>query len=46
VRKLVMGMAPEKAASRDAMADPALLDWYVDFANRPEVAARRRDNAS
>jgi len=41
VRKLVMGMAPEKAASRDAMADPALLDWYVDFANRPEVAARR-----
>ena len=32
VRKLVMGTPPEKAASRDAMATPAALDWYVDFA--------------
>jgi acetoacetyl-CoA synthetase len=42
IRKLIAGIAPEQAASRDAMADPALLDWYVDFARRPEIAARRR----
>jgi acetoacetyl-CoA synthetase len=42
IRKLVMGLAPEKAASRDAMADPSLLDWYMAFANRPEVAAKRK----
>jgi acetoacetyl-CoA synthetase len=42
IRKLVMGFPPEKAASRDAMANPALLDWYVAFANRPEVAALSR----
>jgi acetoacetyl-CoA synthetase len=41
VRKLVMGLAPEKVASRDAMTDPALWDWYVNFANRPDVAAKR-----
>jgi acetoacetyl-CoA synthetase len=45
VRKLVMGMAPEKAASRDAMTDPALLDWYVAFANRSDVAVRRQAGA-
>lgn len=32
VRKLVMGTALEQAASRDAMANPAALDWYVSFA--------------
>jgi len=41
VRKLMMGMPPAKAASRDSMADPTVLDWYADFANRPEVAALR-----
>jgi acetoacetyl-CoA synthetase len=41
IRKLVSGMAPEKVVSRDAMANPALLDWYIDFAARPEVAGRR-----
>lgn len=43
IRKILMGAPPGAAASRDAMADPDLLDWYVDFATRPEVAARRAE---
>ncbi|WP_022975490.1 acetoacetate--CoA ligase [Nevskia ramosa] len=33
VRKLLMGWPLEKAASRDAMMNPAAIDWFVDFAN-------------
>ena len=43
IRKIVMGARPETAASRDAMADPAVLDWYVAFAQREEVKARREE---
>lgn len=32
VRKLLLGMAPEKAANRDAMAKPEALDYFVRFA--------------
>jgi acetoacetyl-CoA synthetase len=32
VRKILMGWAPEKAASRDAMMAPQALDWFVRFA--------------
>lgn len=38
VRKLLMGWPPERAASRDAMADPSALDGYVEFA-RTQVPA-------
>ena len=38
VRKLLSGLPPERAASRDAMAQPRLLDWYAAFAR--EAAAR------
>ncbi len=31
VRKLLMGWAVDKAASRDAMMNPASLDWFVEF---------------
>jgi acetoacetyl-CoA synthetase len=41
IRKLVMGQAVESVVSRDAMANPPLLDWYISFAARPDVAARR-----
>jgi acetoacetyl-CoA synthetase len=41
IRKLLMGVAPAQAASRDAMSDPTALDWFIAFAARPEVAARR-----
>ncbi|MGQ0697801.1 MAG: acetoacetate--CoA ligase [Panacagrimonas sp.] len=32
VRKVLMGWPLEKAASRDAMMNPASIDWYIDFA--------------
>jgi acetoacetyl-CoA synthetase len=32
VRRILMGAAAEKVASRDAMMNPDALDWYVDFA--------------
>ncbi|HEY0395603.1 MAG TPA: acetoacetate--CoA ligase [Candidatus Elarobacter sp.] len=32
VRRILAGTAPEKAASREAMMQPAALDWYTDFA--------------
>ncbi|WP_338425807.1 acetoacetate--CoA ligase [Sphingopyxis kveilinensis] len=32
VRKLLMGWAPERSFSRDAMQDPSAIDWYLDFA--------------
>ncbi|MEO8298564.1 MAG: acetoacetate--CoA ligase, partial [Burkholderiales bacterium] len=32
VRKLLMGWPLEKAASRDAMANPAAIDYFVRFA--------------
>ena len=32
VRRILMGADPAKAASRDAMANPAALDFYIDYA--------------
>jgi acetoacetyl-CoA synthetase len=32
VKRILMGEAPEKAASRDSLANPAALDWFVDLA--------------
>jgi acetoacetyl-CoA synthetase len=32
VRKILMGAAPEKAANRDAVANPAALDFFSDYA--------------
>ncbi len=34
VRKLMLGMAPDKVASRDATRNPAALDWFADYAAR------------
>ncbi|WP_428310472.1 acetoacetate--CoA ligase [Hydrocarboniphaga sp.] len=31
VRKILMGWAPEKAVSRDAMMQPAAIDWFIKF---------------
>jgi acetoacetyl-CoA synthetase len=31
VRRILMGVAPEKAADRDAMSDPAALDFFVQL---------------
>jgi acetoacetyl-CoA synthetase len=38
VKRILMGADPATAASRDALADPAALDWFVQFAR--ERAAR------
>jgi acetoacetyl-CoA synthetase len=34
VKRILMGTPPEKAASRDSLANPAALDWFVEFAAR------------
>jgi len=34
VKKLLLGHALEKVVSRDALAEPGSIDWYVDFAQR------------
>jgi acetoacetyl-CoA synthetase len=32
VKRILMGTAPERAASRDSLANPAALDWFVELA--------------
>ena len=32
VKRILMGTAADKAASRDSLANPAALDWFVDLA--------------
>jgi len=34
VKKILLGTDPEQAASRDSLANPAALDWFVEFAGR------------
>ncbi|MBC5762898.1 acetoacetate--CoA ligase [Ramlibacter albus] len=38
VKKLLLGQPAEKVANRDAMANPASLDWFIDFARRRTAA--------
>jgi acetoacetyl-CoA synthetase len=33
IKKLLLGQPIEKVVNKDAMANPACLDWYVAFAN-------------
>ena len=39
IKKLLLGQPIEKVVNRDAMANPACLDWYVEFAR--SYSARR-----
>ena len=32
VKKILSGLAPEQAVSRDSLANPGALDWFVDLA--------------
>jgi len=32
VRRILAGMAPEKAANRDATGNPHALDWFIEYA--------------
>ena len=34
VKRILTGTPAEKAASRDSLANPAALDWFVEFAKR------------
>ncbi len=34
VKKLMLGQPVEKVVNRDAMANPACLDWYIELAKR------------
>lgn len=34
VRRILSGTAPELVASRDSLANPAALDWFVELARR------------
>jgi acetoacetyl-CoA synthetase len=34
VKRILMGEDPEKAASRDSLANPEALDWFVDYARQ------------
>jgi acetoacetyl-CoA synthetase len=36
VKRILTGTPPERAASRDSLANPAALDWFVEFAGRLE----------
>jgi acetoacetyl-CoA synthetase len=36
VKRILMGTPPERAASRDSLANPAALDWFVELAGSLE----------
>ena len=38
VKKLLMGWEPERAASRDSLANPEAFDWFVDYAHEMSSA--------
>src|SRR3954463_4531469 len=38
VKKILMGQPADKAASRDSLANPKSLDYFVDFAERSDEA--------
>ncbi|HWI83545.1 acetoacetate--CoA ligase [Ramlibacter sp.] len=45
IKKLLLGQPIEKVVNRDAMANPAALDWYVAFASRRARPAASLDGA-
>src|SRR4051794_36687227 len=40
VKRILMGHDPEKAASRDSLANPEALDWFVRFASEKGASSR------
>ena len=41
VKKLLLGQPVDKVVNRDAMANPACLDWYVAFAAERVLSSPR-----
>ncbi|MEO5670344.1 MAG: acetoacetate--CoA ligase [Ramlibacter sp.] len=40
IKKLLLGQPLEKVVNKDAMANPACLDWYEEFARQRNVSLR------
>jgi acetoacetyl-CoA synthetase len=38
VKRILQGVAPERAASRDSLANPAALDWFAQLARDRDVS--------
>jgi acetoacetyl-CoA synthetase len=36
IRRILRGEPPEEAANRSAVADPAALDFFIDYARRQQ----------
>jgi acetoacetyl-CoA synthetase len=41
VKRILAGVAPERAASRDSLANPSALDWFVVFARERQREGER-----
>jgi acetoacetyl-CoA synthetase len=39
VKRILMGTPPERAASRDSLANPAALDYFVQLASTLDAAS-------
>jgi acetoacetyl-CoA synthetase len=46
VKKILMGGEPEKAASRDSLANPQAFDWFVDYARSGPIDSSSRSSTA
>jgi acetoacetyl-CoA synthetase len=46
VKKILMGGDPEKAASRDSLANPDAFDWFVSYARSGPIDSSRRSSSA
>ena len=46
VKKVLMGGDPDKAASRDSLANPEAFDWFVTYASSGPIDASRRSSSA
>jgi acetoacetyl-CoA synthetase len=42
VKRVLMGEPPERAASRESLANPAAFDWFVEYARKGDDRAARK----
>ena len=46
VKKILMGADPDKAASRDSLANPDAFDWFVRYASSGPIDSSRRSSSA
>ena len=46
VKKVLMGSDPERAASRDSLANPEAFDWFVDYASSDPTDSSKRSSSA